>query len=93
VVDDGAARALIERGASLLPGGIVRVDGRFEAGAAVDISNRDGRRIARGLVSYGSGEIERIKGARSDAIAGILGYSYADEVVHRDDLRLMAESP
>ena len=93
VVDDGAARALIERGASLLPGGIVRVDGRFEAGAAVDISNRDGRRIARGLVSYGSGEIERIKGARSDAIAGILGYSYADEVVHRDDLRLMAVSP
>lgn len=93
VVDDGAARALIERGASLLPGGIVRVDGRFEAGAAVDISNREGRRIARGLVSYGSGEIERIKGARSDAIAGILGYSYADEVVHRDDLRLMAESP
>lgn len=93
VIDDGAARALVERGASLLPGGIVRVEGRFDAGCAVDIRDRDGRHIARGLASYGSGEIERIRGARSDAITGILGYSYADEVVHRDDLRLMVVPP
>lgn len=89
VVDDGAARAVRERGASLLPGGVVRVEGRFEPGAPVDIADRDGRVVARGLASYGSADIERIKGARSDAIAGILGYAYADEVVHRDDLQVI----
>jgi glutamate 5-kinase len=88
VVDDGAARAVRERGASLLPGGVVRVEGRFEPGAPVDIVDRDGRRVARGLASYSSTDIERIKGVRSDAIAGILGYAYADEVVHRDDLHV-----
>jgi glutamate 5-kinase len=88
VVDDGAARAVRERGASLLPGGVVRVEGRFEPGAPVDIVDRDGQRVARGLASYSSTDIERIKGVRSDAIAGILGYAYADEVVHRDDLHV-----
>ena len=90
VVDDGAARALRERGASLLPGGVVRVEGRFEAGAAVEIVDAQGVRLARGLASYSAAEIERVRGVRSDAIAGILGYSYADEIVHRDDLELIA---
>jgi glutamate 5-kinase len=89
-VDDGAAKAIRERGASLLPGGVVRVEGRFEAGAAVEIVDSHGGRIARGLASYSSAEIARIRGVRSDAIAGILGYSYADEVVHRDDLELIS---
>lgn len=93
VVDDGAARAVRERGASLLPGGIVRVEGRFEPGSAVDIAGRDGRVVARGLSSYGSADIERIKGSRSDAITGILGYAYADEVVHRDDMQVMGDAP
>lgn len=89
VVDAGAVRALRERGASLLPGGIVRVEGRFEAGAAVEIVAEDGTRIARGLVSYSASEIGRIRGAKSERIAEVLGYAYADEVVHRDDMRLM----
>lgn len=93
IVDDGACRAIVERGASLLPGGILRVEGRFDAGAPVEILTSDARPIARGLASYGSSEIDRIKGARSDAIASILGYSYADEVVHRDDLRLIGAPP
>jgi glutamate 5-kinase len=93
VVDDGAARAVRERGASLLPGGVVRVEGRFEPGAPVDIVDRDGQRVARGLASYSSTDIERIKGVRSDAIAGILGYAYADEVVHRDDLHVGGGRP
>ena len=93
VVDDGAARAIRERGASLLPGGVVRVEGRFEAGAAVEIVDAHGVRLARGLASYSGAEITRICGVRSDAIAGILGYAYADEVVHRDDLELTAPVP
>lgn len=91
IIDEGAARAVCERGASLLPGGVVVVDGRFDAGAAVDIVDAQGRRLARGLSSYGSAEIDRIKGGRSDAILGILGYSYADEIVHRDDLHIFGE--
>lgn len=90
IVDDGAARAIRERGASLLPGGVVRVEGRFEAGAAVEIVDARGLRLARGLASYSAAEIDRVRGLRSDAIAGVLGYSYADEIVHRDDLELIA---
>ncbi|MEM9373101.1 MAG: PUA domain-containing protein, partial [Planctomycetota bacterium] len=88
VIDDGAAKAVIERGASLLPKGVVRVEGRFQAGSAVDIVDLRGTRIARGLVSYGSDEIARIAGRKSDEIVGVLGYAYADEVVHRNDMRL-----
>lgn len=88
VVDDGAARALVERGASLLPKGIVSVRGRFDVGAAVDVVDASGAKIARGLVSYSSDDIERILGIKSDAIAEILEYAYSDEVIHRDDLRL-----
>jgi glutamate 5-kinase len=92
VVDDGAAIALRQRGASLLPGGIVRVEGRFEAGSAVEIQNTQGACFARGLTSYGSAEIQRIKGLRSDAIEETLGYAYAEEVIHRDDLHVKEDS-
>ena len=91
-IDDGAVLALMERGASLLPGGIVSIDGRFDIGAPVDITDQRGMCIARGLVSYASDEIEQIKGARSDAITSILGYAYATEVIHRDDLQLMKDA-
>ncbi len=91
-VDGGAARALRERGASLLPGGIVGVDsaepGGFGIGSAVDVRTRAGETIARGLVSYRADEIVRIMGKRSEEIEGILGYTYCDEVIHRDDLIL-----
>lgn len=92
-VDEGAARAITQRGASLLPGGITAVEGRFDAGAAIDILDPAGHRIARGLSSYSAAEIARIKGAKSDQIQSILGYAYADEVVHRDDLHLTGGQP
>lgn len=86
VVDDGAKRAIVSRGASLLPGGVVSVTGKFEQGAPVEIKGKDGRVFARGLALYAAGEIERIKGKKSSQIAAILGQAYADEIVHRDDL-------
>jgi glutamate 5-kinase len=86
VVDDGARAALVEKGRSLLPSGIREVRGQFSAGESVRILDPQGREFARGLVGYGAGEIDRIRGRRSADIEGILGYTYLDEVIHRDDL-------
>ncbi len=86
LVDDGAAAALASQGRSLLPVGVVRVEGRFERGDTVRICNSAGREIARGLSRYGAASLEQIKGRRSEEIAAILGYENSPEVVHRDDL-------
>ena len=91
VIDEGAVRAIRERGASLLPGGIVRVDGRFESKSAVELHDAKGRCVARGLTSYSSTEIQRIKGLQSDAIEAALGFAHATEVIHRDDLHVQED--
>lgn len=85
VVDDGAAAAL-ERGTSLLPAGIVAVDGSFERGDAVLVRRRDGRELGRGLSAYSSADARAIAGHKSREIEAILGYRGRDEVIHRDDL-------
>lgn len=87
-IDEGAARALRQRGASLLPSGIVSVSGDFARHEPVEIK-AGGTPLARGLACYGSAEIARIKGIRSSRIAAVLGYCYSDEVVHRNDLVLL----
>jgi glutamate 5-kinase len=88
VIDAGAERALAA-GKSLLPVGIVSVEGRFERGDAVTIRNGAGRDIARGLVAYASDEARRIRGRRSEDIEQLLGYRGRDELVHRDNLVLL----
>jgi glutamate 5-kinase len=85
VVDDGAAFAL-RRGRSLLPAGVVAVEGVFERGDAVVVRTRSGAEAARGLSAYSSADIRRIAGHKSGEIAGILGYRGRDEIIHRDDL-------
>jgi glutamate 5-kinase len=85
IVDDGAARAL-RRGTSLLPAGVVDVEGSFERGDAVIIRARSGGEAGRGLSAYSSADIRRIAGHKSGEIAGILGYRGRDEIIHRDDL-------
>ena len=85
IVDDGAARAL-RRGTSLLPAGLVAVEGVFERGDAVIIRKRSGAEIGRGLSAYSSGDIRRIAGHKTGEIANILGYRGRDEIIHRDDL-------
>ncbi|HZS84664.1 MAG TPA: glutamate 5-kinase [Stellaceae bacterium] len=85
IVDDGAAAALA-RGKSLLPAGVVAVEGEFERGDAVLIRTRAGRAAARGLAAYGSDEARRIAGHKSGEIAALLGYRGREEMVHRDDL-------
>jgi glutamate 5-kinase len=88
-IDDGAVRVILELGKSLLPSGIVSVEGRFEAGDAVYIVDTSGNKIAKGIVNYPSEDIEKIKGKKTFEIEAILGYKYSDEIIHRDNLVLL----
>ena len=89
VVDDGAREALIHKGKSLLPSGIVAVEGSFSAGDVVGIIDANGKEFARGITNYGTQELNRIKGQKSKDICPILGYKDFDEVIHRDNLSLI----
>jgi glutamate 5-kinase len=89
-VDTGAARALLERNASLLPAGIVTVEGAFKRGDTVDIDDMRGETIARGIVNYAGDDLRLLVGQRSTEIEGLLGYSYGNHVVHRNDMVLLA---
>ncbi len=93
VVDDGAARALVEHKRSLLPAGITAVRGRFRAGDAVSIERADGVAFGRGLARYDARDVRKLLGARSDEIAARLGHHQGDEIVHRDDLVVLSEAP
>jgi glutamate 5-kinase len=92
LVDEGAARALVERGKSLLPAGIAEVRGRFRIGDAVDCLGPDGDVLARGLVAYTADEIRRIVGQPTRKIPEVLGYSNGNEVIHRDNLVILHDS-
>ncbi len=87
VIDDGAVRAL-ENGKSLLPAGVVAVEGAFERGDPVAVVNADGTVIGKGLCAFGSDDAQLIKGRRSGDLEGILGYKGRSEMIHRDDLVL-----
>jgi len=92
VLDEGAVQALTHRGKSLLPAGIAEVRGKFKVGDPVACVDGNGREVARGLVAYSSEAIERIARRPTREIAQMLGYSNGDEVIHRDDLVLLADS-
>lgn len=85
-VDDGAVRALVREGKSLLPAGVVAALGGFERGHVVRIESREGTHVASGTANYDAADVERIRGLHSDRIEGVLGYDYGDEVVHRNNL-------
>lgn len=87
-VDDGAVQAL-HRGGSLLPVGLAKVEGSFERGDPVSVLDSAGREVARGLANYGAADALRIRGRQSDAIEGILGFMYGDEMIHRDNMVLI----
>jgi glutamate 5-kinase len=89
VVDDGGRDALVNKGKSLLPGGIVQVEGSFKAGDCVNCSDSRGNVFARGLTKYSSADLELIKGLKTSQIASVLGHKDYDEVIHRDDLVIL----
>jgi glutamate 5-kinase len=86
LVDEGARRAVTEKGKSLLASGILAIEGKFERGDSVRICDAEGCEFAKGIASYSQQELERILGCNSSEIEIILGYKYGDEVVHRDNL-------
>jgi glutamate 5-kinase len=88
-VDAGARRALVERGKSLLPSGVVEVRGQFAAGDLVGVHDAQGREFARGLVSCDARELALLRGAKTADIERLLGYRVTDEVIHRDNLVIL----
>ncbi len=86
IIDEGARKALVERGKSLLPAGLVKVKGKFEFGNALILLDETGKEIGRGLVNYNSRDLEQIKGMKTSAVRNLMGESYYEEVIHRDDL-------
>lgn len=91
IIDDGAARAVLENGKSLLPSGIVEVRGSFDVGAPVEFTDRGARVLGIGLVNYSRNDILRIKGLKSEHIEKHLGHRPFDEVIHRDNLTITFE--
>ena len=89
VIDEGAEKALTERGKSLLPSGILSIDGRFDVGDAVYCINTKGGRIAKGITNYSFAELQKIKGRKTSDIERVLGHKYSDEAIHRDNLVLL----
>ena len=89
ILDDGAVAAVVQRRKSLLPAGILAVEGRFVDGDPVDLCNLAGHAVARGLVNYDSTELPGLLGRSTRELAAELGPTYEREVVHRDDLVLL----
>jgi len=88
-IDGGAAKALLD-GRSLLPAGVLRVEGMFRRGDVVNVAGPDGGILARGLAEYDVEDAARITGKRTDALAAILGYAPRAAMVHRDHMVLIA---
>ena len=85
-IDEGAKKAIMEQGKSLLPIGITKVKGSFIKGETISICAESGYELARGLVNYSSKELQMIKGKKTEQINDILGYCSSDEVIHRNNL-------
>jgi len=88
-VDSGARKAIVSRGKSLLPAGVIKVEGRFEFGNAVRILGEDGIEIARGLVNYNFRDLGKIMGMKTGVVRKNFGESFYEEVIHRDDLVML----
>ena len=91
-IDAGAAGALVTKGRSLLPAGIVRVEGRFERGDTVGIVGPDGDEIARGLAGLSAAECSQVAGRKLDAATRELGYVLPKAVIHRDNMLLLIQA-
>ncbi|MDJ0509319.1 MAG: glutamate 5-kinase [Crocosphaera sp.] len=85
-LDQGAIKAISQKGKSLLAAGIMKVEGKFDSLDAVQLCNETGEEIARGIVNYSQEEINKIKGNHSDKIPELLGYHGAETIIHRDNL-------
>ena len=87
-IDEGASKALLN-GKSLLAAGVIRINGAFEKGENILILDQNNKQLARGLSSFTSEEIDKIKGKQSKEIEKILGYLSKTEIIHKDDMVLL----
>jgi glutamate 5-kinase len=88
-LDQGAVQAIATKGKSLLPAGITKVEGKFEAGDAISLVDSSGLEVARGISNYHHSEVQKILGCQTEDIPQRLGYAGTETVVHRDDLVLL----
>ncbi|MBM4333280.1 MAG: glutamate 5-kinase [Deltaproteobacteria bacterium] len=86
IVDEGAKKAILQKGKSLLPSGVLGAEGKFGPSDPVVLTDTQGQDFAKGLSNYTSSEINKIKGLKTTEIEIKLGYKYSDEIIHRDDL-------
>jgi glutamate 5-kinase len=91
VVDDGAKKALLEQGKSLLPSGILDVEGEFGVGDPVICVDQQGVLLAKGLVNFSAQDVRKIMGLKTSKIQQVLGYKDYDEVIHRDNMAVSKE--
>jgi glutamate 5-kinase len=89
-LDEGAIRAVLRDGKSLLPIGVIGCEGQFDRGEVVGCFDEQGREVARGLVNYSAQETARILRKPSSAIHSILGYVDEDELIHRDNMVVLS---
>jgi glutamate 5-kinase len=85
-VDEGAKKAILQKGKSLLPSGVLRAEGKFGLGDPVVLTDLSGLEFAKGLVNYAVAEINKVKGLKTSELESRLGYKYSEEIIHRDDL-------
>jgi glutamate 5-kinase len=88
-IDDGAKEAILKKGKSLLPVGIIKVEGDFARGDTVSILDKEGNEIGKGIINYDSSEIQNIIGKNSEEIKAILGDNTYEEVIHRNNMALI----
>ncbi len=86
IIDDGAVKAIKDKGKSLLPIGIIKVEGNFKEGDVVDIVDKNFNLIGKGIIYYSSIDLDKIKQKDSHKIKEILGYKFSDEAIHRNNL-------
>jgi glutamate 5-kinase len=86
ILDDGAKKAILEKGKSLLPSGVTAVEGRFAQGDPVVCIDQNGTTIAKGLVNFDAEDMRKIMGLKTSQIAAAIGHKDYDEVIHRDNL-------
>jgi glutamate 5-kinase len=91
IVDEGAKKAVLEKGKSLLPSGVLEVQGRFGVGACVRLMDQKARVIGKGLANYSSSDIIKIRGLKTSEIEERLEFKHSDEVIHRDNMVILNE--
>jgi glutamate 5-kinase len=91
MVDEGAKKAILQKGKSLLPSGVLEAEGQFAPGDPVVLVDFHHQAFAKGLCNYGCMEMNKIKGLKTTEVESKLGYKYCDEIIHRDDLVVFGE--